>query len=340
MIRSKGNQVFDSTSLAVLIFKWRIPLIIIAVIAIVASVIFSSPAFITPLYKSTVVLFPTSTNSISKALLAENSGGEKDILEFGEDEQAERMLQILNSNRIRDKIINKFNLMDHYEISPDSKYRNTRLFKEYESNISFHRTQFMAVKITVYDKDPAIAADIANEIATLIDSTVNEIQQERAQRALKIVKTEYFQLQADIKQMQDSLKRLMQRGVHDYESQAEMINRQLAIEIGKGNNAAVRRLENKLSDLANLGGAYVTLTNTLEFDVEQLSLIKAKYKEAKVDAEQVLPQKFVVSKAYKAEKKSYPIRWLIVVVSTFSALFLGLLVIVIIENLDKYRFKY
>jgi len=339
MLRSTGNQEFDSTSLAALIYKWRIPLIVIAVVTILASVIFSSPAFITPLFKSTVVLFPTSTNSISKALLSDNPGADKDILEFGEDEQAERMLQILNSNRIRDKIIHKFNLMDHYGIKPGEKYKNTTLIKEYEGNIKFHRTEYMAVKITVYDKDAQIAADIANEIASLVDSTVNEIQHERAQSALRIVEEEYHAFQAEIKEMQDSLRRLMENGVHDYESQAEMINRQLAIEIGNGNTEAVKRLEKKLSELASLGGAYVTLTNTLEYDVEQLSIIKSKYKEAKVDAEQILPQKFVVSQAFKAEKKSYPIRWLIVVVSTFSVFFLSIILIALTENFGRLKLK-
>ncbi len=337
MVKAKNDHEFDSSSLVVIMYKWRIPLIIIAIISIACSVIFSSPYFITPLYKSSVVLFPTSTNSISKALLSENASGEKDILEFGEDEQTERMLQLLNSNLIRDKIVQKYDLMNHYGISSDSKYKNTRLFKEYESNINFRRTEYMAVKITAYDRDPKIAADIANDIANLVDSTINEIQHERAMMAFKIVESEYEYLQDEIRQMQDTLKQLMQYGVHDYESQAEMINQQLAIEIANGNTSAVRRLEKKLGDLAKYGGAYVTLTNALEYDVEQLILLKAKYKEAKVDAQEVLPQKFVVSKAYEAEKKSYPIRWLIVIITTFSVFLLSMFLIIIIENFEKIR---
>ena len=46
-----------------------------------------------------------------------------------------------------------------------------------------------------------------------------------------------------------------------------------------------------------------------------------------------LPQKFIVSDAYKAEKKSYPIRWLIMLVSTVSALFLTIIVIMVIEKI-------
>ncbi|MCF8235695.1 MAG: hypothetical protein K9G67_03415 [Bacteroidales bacterium] len=337
MISNKGNAELESTGLLAFVYKWRIPLLIVGLITIICAFIFSSPAFITPLYKSSVILFPTSTNSISKALLTENASAEKDVMEFGEDEQTERMLQILNSNRIRDKIVSKYNLMEHYEIDTASPYKNTNLYKEYESNVNFRRTEYMAIKISVYDRDASYAANIANDIAALVDSTINEIQHERAERALNIVEGEYVKFRNEINQLQDSLKKLMSNGVHDYESQAEMINRQLAIELAKGNMAAVRRLENKLEQLSEFGGAYLTLTNALEYDVEQFSLIKAKYKEAKVDAEEILPQKFIVNKAYKAERKSYPIRWLIVVVSTFSTMLFTLIIILIAENIGKLR---
>ena len=98
-----NNGDFDSSGFIYFLYKWRKSLTIITTIAIIASVIFSSPFFITPKYKSSVILFPTSSNSISQVLLGKKMNNEKDILEFGEDEQTERMLQILNSNKIKDK---------------------------------------------------------------------------------------------------------------------------------------------------------------------------------------------------------------------------------------------
>ncbi len=50
-------------------------------------------------------MFPVATNSISKVLISQNSGIKEDILGIGEEEQAEQMLQMLNSNMIRDRII-------------------------------------------------------------------------------------------------------------------------------------------------------------------------------------------------------------------------------------------
>jgi len=326
---------FDSISLGMFLYTWRKHLIIISITAAVLAIIFSSPFFITPLYKSTVVLFPVSSNSVSKALLTDQPAAKSDILEFGEDEQTEQMLQILSSNKIREKVVNKYNLMEHYNIDPTSKYKYTSLFKQYESNITFRRTEFMAVKITVLDRNPQMAADIANTISELLDSTKNAMQRERALMGFKIVEQEYNRLGNEIARMEDSLRKIREYGVYDYESQSEMINQQLAIEIAPGNTRGINALEEKLAVLAKYGGAYVSLRDMLEHEKKQLSYLKARYEEAKVDAEENLPQKFVVESAYKAEKKSYPVRWIIVLVSTLAAFFISILVIISVEKFGK-----
>src|SRR5271157_1072227 len=110
MNKIQENTDFTSTNFILFIYKWRKILFIIVGVAIGASMLFSSSFFITPKYKSTVIMFPTSTNSISKALMADNYGGKQDILEFGAEEQSEQLLQILNSNKIRARIIQKYNL--------------------------------------------------------------------------------------------------------------------------------------------------------------------------------------------------------------------------------------
>lgn len=324
---------FDSTSLGVFLYSWRKHLIIVAAVAGLLAVFFSSPLFITPLYRSSVILFPVSSNSISKALLTDQPAAKSDILEFGEDEQTEQMLQILSSGLIRDKIVQKYDLMKHYRINPNSKYKYTYLFKQYESNITFRRTEFMAVKITVLDRDPQLAADIANSISELLDSTKNSMQRERALKGFKIVEKEYLTLQGEIAQMEDSLRKIREMGVFDYETQSEMMNQQLAIEIARGNQRGIDALNKKLDILAKYGGAYVSIRDQLEHEKKQLSYLKARYEEAKVDATENLPQKFVVESAYKAEKKSYPIRWVIVVVSVISAVLIAILAIISLEKL-------
>ena len=333
MNKFKEKNDFDSTDILMSFYKWRKQLLIIAIIAIITSTLFSSPWFITPKFKSTVILFPTSTNAISKALISENS--KEDILEFGEEEQAEQVLQMLNSNEIRSRIVKKFNLMQHYNIDSTSQFKNTNLFDEWNENITFKRTEFMAVEINVLDKEPQMAADIANNIAALLDSTKNKMQRERAMKGFKIVEEEYLSSQNYVKSLEDSLTQLRKLGINDYETQSEAFNVQLAIALSKNNNAGVKAIEEKIKVLSQYGGAYVSIRDALEHEKKQLSAIKEKYQEAKIDAMQNLPAAFIVNSAYKAEKKASPIRWLIVVISTMSSILLAWIIIIGIEKIKN-----
>lgn len=335
MVQQKPiNESFDSSNLLFFLYKWRKPLLWVIAVAIVGSTIVS--LLLTNKYRSTVIMYPAATNAISQALLTQNrSSMQKGILDFGVDEETEQILQILHSNRIRDRIIEEFGLEQHYGINPESKYRLSKLHRQYENNISFRRTEFMAIRISVLDTDPNYAADIANRISDLLDSTKSQIQHERAKKAFEIVKSQYFKLTDEMQQMEDSLTELRKHGVQDYESQAEMLNMQLAKEMAANNTVGVQRLQEKLDILAQYGGAYVNIRDRLEYEREKLSLLKAKYEEAKTDAEEVLPTKFVVNSAFPAERKSYPIRWLIISVTTISAFFFALIIILILENVKQ-----
>ena len=329
----KQKDAFNSKYLCKLLMEYRKPVLLILIGAALLAVLFSSPLFITPLFKSTVVLYPTSTNSTSKVLISTTYQSNKDLMEFGESEQTEQMLQVLNSNRIRDKVIERFNLMEHYGIKSTSKYPFTKLNKIYDSRIKFRRTEYNAVKITVMDSDPALAATIANDIAELFDSTMNTMQKEVAVKAFQLVEKEYNSLCAEMNALEDSLNTLRSLGVFDYEAQAEMLSQQLAVELGKSNTTGVKNIQEQLDILAQYGGAYYAISEKLDHDRLQLSLVKSKYEEAKVDATEEIPHKFVVSSAQEAEYKSYPVRWIIVTITVLATFVLLLL---LLSLLDRY----
>ena len=331
----KPDNIFDSSYILLFLYRWWKSLLVIELVALFFSVIFSLPYFITPKFKSTVILFPTSSNSISKALISDNSGSTTDILEFGEEAQVEQLIQVLNSDEIREKVIKKYYLIHHYEIDTNAEFKNTALMDEFNNNISYNKTEYMSAQIDVLDKDPKIASDIANDIAGLVDTVRNRMQKERAMQGLKIVKQAYFGLNKEIKDLEDSLKALRKLGVFDYESQSEVMNDAYAQAVASGNSNAEKMLEVKLKILADYGGAYVSIRDHLEHEKKQLSELKEKYLEAKIDAEQMLSNKFIVSKAFPAEKKTYPVRWLIVLISMLSAFLLAIVVILTFESMSK-----
>ena len=232
---------------------------------------------------------------------------------------------------MRDKVISRFNLMEHYNIK-DSKYPITKLNKLYDARIKFRRTEYNAVKITVLDSDAELSSRIANEIAEIFDSTMNQMQKEVAIEAFRIVDQEYNALVAEMNMLEDSLNTLRKLGVFDYESQVEMLSQQLAVELGKGNTQGVKNIQEQLDILAEYGGASYAINERLDNDRLQLSLVKSKYEEAKVDATEFIPHKFVVTSAFKAERKSYPVRWLIVVITVLSTFLLLIFCIVFYDR--------
>ena len=89
---------FNFIDIVSLSWKYRKHLIIIGLIAAVLSSIFTAPFFIKPRYKSEVVFYPTTINSIGNAMFTDLNKREADPLAFGEEEEAENALQLLNSS--------------------------------------------------------------------------------------------------------------------------------------------------------------------------------------------------------------------------------------------------
>lgn len=309
-------------------------MIIVMAVTAVASAVVS--LMITPKFLSTAIFFPANNSSLSKGLMTEDAQGKNDLSKFGEEEQAEAMLQILNSDKIRWRLWAKYNMMEHYEIDPGEEYAQTKLSKTWEDNVSFKRTEFNSIRIDVLDTDKDLAATLANEIAALVDTMRNEMIHARAQEAYKIMDEEYNSMVGYMKQLDDSLTVLRKKGVQDYEKQIEMITGVYYQALAENNTRAVNQLQMQLDTLAKYGSASKSMTENLEFLRERLVLLKGKYDEIKVDATKDLTWKFVVNEAVAAEKKAYPIRWLIVLVSTLASLLLAVLVIIGVENYNRY----
>ncbi len=322
---------FNTTNLLFFMYSKRKPLIIVSIIALIVSVLVS--LLITPRFRSTVILFPASSTSVSKALISTSgSYGEKGVLQFGEEEETEKLLQILYSDEIRDFLISKYNLFDHYDIDPESKYRYTQLFNIMKNNISFRKTEYMSVEIEVLDTDPEIAAGMGNDIAAMLDSTINRMRKRRAIEAYQIVKKEYLTLQVEIKELEDSLKQIGEMGIYDYEAQSAGLNETYLKAVLEENTFVAEKLEEQIKKLGEYGGAYLFLKEFLENESARLSNLKEKFVQAKVDLEQNLPHTFIVNEAKVSEKKAYPRRTLIVITSTMSAFLLTFLLLIAAES--------
>ena len=180
---------------------------------------------------------------------------------------------------------------------------------------------------------------IANDIAALLDTVKNRMRFEVAVEALEIVEDEYNTQTNYIKELDDSLAVLRELGFINVRAQSERLTEQLAIAILEGKKSAAKELETKLDTLSKYAGIFVSIQDQIVLEQKRLAVVRSKYREAKVDAERSLQHKFVVNNAFPAEKKSYPIRWLIVVVSTFASFLLTLIILLFVESIKSTNFE-
>lgn len=303
---------FSSVDLLIYIWKKRAILIGVGLIAGIASIVISM--LITPMFQSSVIMFPASNASISKDLLSQNYSGRQNVHGFGEEQEAEQLLQILSSEPIRARIIEKYKLMEHYEIAPDEKYPLTRLYEVYNSNINFRLTEFMSVEVSVMDQDPEYAANIANDISALVDTVFNSMKKERAREAFRLVEREYLEAVQKLSTLRDSM---------NY----------LSAQVSENLKTSGDPSSNLLKAISENGALYITMMNMVRYETALVTDLSLKYKEARLESEQNLPHKFVVEQAYPSEKKAYPKKSLIVIVSTFASLLFALIVLIIIDNI-------
>lgn len=352
----------NNLSLLAFLLKWKWQLIISVVLATVLSAFFSSPWFITPKYKSTAIFYPANTSSVSKALI-EGRQTIEDPLQFGEEEQAEQLVQILQSDEIRDKIVSKYHLIQHYDLDPQAIDLDYRIQTKFNDNIKFRRTEFMSVEVSVLDKDPKMAADIANTISDLLDTIKNKIQHVQAEKAFSILSKAYEAKMQNVEKLNDTLNMLRGLGIFDYNVQVENTNKEYLQAFStfnnekakltvfeenrkvtadstivntkariKGAEKTLEALKEKLDILQKYGGKYNNILIQISISNENLAELKDKLDKAKIDVEENLPVKFMVNKARISQKKAYPIRWLIVAVSVLGTLITCILLLIGYEN--------
>jgi len=327
------NSNFDFFWLISIIKKYIKSLCVIFFLTTVISV-WVSLFLIEEKFKSSVTIYPTTTNSISQALLVEHNPYRKDVLEFGEEEHAEQLIQVLNSDEIKDSIINRFHLFSHYEVSQSDIHHKSIMNELYRQAISIKKNRLNAIEIIVLDKDPQIAANIANEYLDLVDFVIARIRKNRAKQALEILQKRKDLLYHQRNATQDSLKVYRSYGIVSTVHQIERLTEQYAIALAANNLNGANRIKKELNNLSEYSGNHdVLLRKSYEIE-EELSLIEFESDRVAIDTEYTLENKFVINRAYPADKKAYPIRWLIVFSSLVSVFIISLLSISILESMN------
>ena len=295
-----------------LILRWRIHLIIITASVVILSIIFSSQFFIKPKYKSYTTVYPSN------------------LISYSNETVTEQMLQIFKSDDIRDKVVQKFKLADHYEIDTTASHFKTSIIKTWNSNVTIRKTEFESVEIEVLDTDPVLACRILNEMIELFNLKVRSLMREKTGEIVKMLKKQMDDRQAERDTLESKLDKIRKEyNILDYGSQVREATRGYVLPNGKNQNAS-----NILNSLILKGGEFNILNAQLESAVRNYLNVKTDYDNAIKDLTKELTYTNVINKPVPADKKCYPIRWLIVVLSAAASLLLSIIILI---GIEKYR---
>lgn len=313
-----------------LVFVWKKRKIILLVTAIAAVISIIISFLMTPLYRSTAIVFPAATSTVS---FSEQRNAKASSMDFGEEEQAEQMVQILQSSRIRDKIVEQFGLLKHYDIDENDANKHYKLVKAYENHFSFVRTRYSSIQIDVLDRDPKKAADMANKIVDLIDTVKNQMVQERTWPAFEINKRKKEQLEAErdmlIKRM-DSLSNL---GVISLDGRTNLFQAY----VDATNPKEKAEIKASIDINQKYGSIFDGLENIRDEKVMQLEEFRVSYEQAESDAYAVFNHRFVVERAVVADKKDQPKRMIIVLLSTMGTFVFMVFALLIADRIKELK---
>ncbi len=315
-------------NLLVTIWKKRKILLIVSGVAFVVSTVIAF--LMTPIYRSTAIVFPAATSTVS---FSESRNAKASSMDFGEEEQAEQLIQILQSSRIRDKVVTEFDLEKHYEIEKDDVNKHYKLVKEYNQNILFVRTRYGSIQIDVLDRDPVLAADIANKIVDLIDTVKNEMVAERTLPAFQINQRKKDQMEADRKAVLDQLDSLAAKGVVQLDARANLFSAYIDARDPADRAEYKRKIDTNLK----YGATFDGLEYIRNEKITKLADFVESYEQAESDANTKFNHKFVVERAVVADKKDKPKRMIIVLLSVMATFIFMVFALLIQDKLKELR---
>lgn len=310
------NNFFDNQRILDIIWKRKFHFVIVGVIAIILSAIFSGPTFITPRFKSTARVYPTN------------------IWVLSDESETEQMLEILNSNDLKLKMFETFELDKVYEINKDEPQYLTYMFDIYNTYVTTRKTEFETAEIKVLDIDPHRASDMCDSIISFYNQKVGEMHKAKEKEMVDIssqqLKKNYVQL-TDLEKQLDSIRN--ESGILSYNYQVPELTRGYmnALATGRGSSSDTKKIENLYDNFSNHGSKAARLEYFYNKKLDVIDSLNVLYQKHLAEYEKNITYSHIVEYPFPADKKSYPVRWLIVAFSALSAVFIALITFLVLD---------
>jgi len=296
-------------------------LAIVGVVAGILSIVFSSPTFIDPKFQSQAVVYPSNLG------------------EYSEESPIEQMMQWFESRTIKENVIKELGLAEHYDIdTKEDSLGHYYLLLEYDENVSVRETKYESAEITVTDIEPEMAYKIVNSIVDNLNEVIREEHRKRSEEDLKPIEIEFNVVKKELDSVANELKRLRtDYNIINYSAQSDHVVRGFLKTFDGANTTSVNTQEilKLKKNIEERGGDFIQAEKKFYHLISSYDYWDNELRKAKRSVNREMTYTNMVTKPFISYKKVYPVRWLIVVVSTFSAVFFAFLVLLFSKKVKK-----
>jgi tyrosine-protein kinase Etk/Wzc len=358
------NQDYSLFGIVSILFKWKFKIMYATItIMIVASLV---SLFLSNYYKAGTVFYAASPE-LADPLPIGGLSTDKSI--YGSDKDLDRLFSIAKSSQITEFLIDEFNLYDHYKIDSTSRNASLKVKKKLSKLMNTVKTKHGAIELSVEDKDPEFAAQMANATRDKINQQAQNVIKISQFKTINSYEKSIENKENQSRILADSLSKLKKKyNIIDAKTQGEsyseiytstttsLIENRAKFERLSSSNAKrdsilkyqimadalEKKLEGLQSDLAvfNVGSSEI---KKLEQEylrlIDQVSLDKERLKQLMASYNTQFTALHIVDEADKPEEKFRPKRSLIVLAAGFLAFIFSILGVILIETSNVEEWK-
>jgi len=253
------------------------------------------------------------------------------LYQNSEESNSEQLLQYLLSEDIKNQLAKEFNLYERYEIDTLSTKGGKALFNfMYQENFNVSPTLYESIEISVKDEDPAAAQQFN---ARLIELTNKLIQKNKVDIVKQYLNNAKNVLKSSDKELDSLNQRIteikMKYNIVDEKNQGKYLSKELV----KGGRLA-EDVSKQSEGLKERGAELKILDGKIRSTLKSYVEMKKQYDKYLLDAQGNIDFILYVSKPSLPDKRCYPVRWVIVLVSSVSVLLLGIIFSLIKNRLN------
>jgi uncharacterized protein involved in exopolysaccharide biosynthesis len=213
-MEKETNKNTDSTFIEFLTITIKYRWFLIWLVFLITASVTAYAVFSAKWYKSTASVFPAEKNDLLSTLsgissLAKGFSASKGLAALtGNNSESDKYIAILKSASMSDEIIKKFDLRKEYDM--ENTYYEY-VVKEWQDNSSIEIQEEGNLDITVFDKNPQKAANIANYLVQKLNEINTTLGVQNAKANREFVEKRYFQNINDITVLEAGMKTFQEK---------------------------------------------------------------------------------------------------------------------------------